>query len=37
LLRNNAGVAIGDTVNIKKVKALPAEKIIVAPLEAVPP
>ena len=37
VLRNNAGVAIGDTVEITKVKAVPAEKIIVAPLEAVPP
>ena len=37
LSRNNAGVAIGDTVEITKVKALPAEKIIVAPLEAIPP
>ena len=32
-----AGVAIGDTVEITKVKALPAEKITVAPLEAIPP
>src|SRR6185503_14490572 len=37
LMRNNAGVAIGDTVNAKKVKAVPAEKVIVAPLEAIPP
>ena len=37
LSRNNAGVAIGDTVEITKVKALPAEKITVAPLEAIPP
>src|SRR6478736_2954029 len=37
LSRNNAGVAIGDTVVITKVKALPAEKITVAPLEAIPP
>lgn len=37
LIRNNTGVAIGDTVAIRKIKALPAEKIIVAPLEAIPP
>ncbi len=37
LIRNNAGVAIGDMVIVKKVKAPAAEKIVVAPLEAVPP
>ncbi len=37
LIRNNAGVAIGDMVVIKKVKAPPAEKVVVAPLDAVPP
>ena len=37
LIRNNVGVAIGDTVKITKVRVLPAEKIIVAPLEPVPP
>jgi transitional endoplasmic reticulum ATPase len=37
LIRNNAGVAISDTVGIKKIKAPPAEKILVAPLEAIPP
>ncbi len=37
LIRNNAGVAISDTVAIRKIKAPPAEKIIVAPLEAIPP
>src|SRR5215469_4788297 len=37
LVRNNAGVAIEDTVTIKKTKAGPAEKVIVAPLEAIPP
>jgi transitional endoplasmic reticulum ATPase len=30
-------VAIGDTVVVRKVKAVPAEKVIVAPLEAIPP
>jgi transitional endoplasmic reticulum ATPase len=37
LVRNNAGVAIGDTVEITKMKTSPAEKVIVAPLEAIPP
>jgi transitional endoplasmic reticulum ATPase len=36
LLRSNAGVAIGDGVEITKIEALPAEKIIVAPLEVLP-
>src|SRR5215211_1063357 len=30
-------VAIGDTVVVRKIKAVPAEKVIVAPLEAIPP
>src|SRR5918911_4889 len=37
LVRNNAGVAIDDIVVIRKIKAVPAEKVIVAPLEAIPP
>src|SRR5919206_1811865 len=37
LVRNNAGVAIGDTVEITKIKTSPAEKVIVAPLESIPP
>src|SRR5215467_10481756 len=37
LVRNNAGVAIGETVVVRKIKAVPAEKVIVAPLEAIPP
>ena len=37
LVRNNAGVAIGDTIIVRKIKAVPAEKVIVAPLEAIPP
>jgi transitional endoplasmic reticulum ATPase len=37
LIRNNAGVAIGDVVAVKKVMAPPAEKVVVAPLEAAPP
>ena len=37
LIRNNSGVAISDTVTIKKIKAPPAEKVIVSPLESIPP
>jgi transitional endoplasmic reticulum ATPase len=37
LVRNNAGIAIGDAVIVKKIKAVPAEKVVVAPLEAIPP
>jgi transitional endoplasmic reticulum ATPase len=35
LVRNNAGLAIGDIVIVKKIKATLAERVIVAPLEAV--
>ena len=35
--RNNSGIAIGDAISVKKIKAVPAEKVIVAPLEAIPP
>ena len=35
--RNNSGIAIGDSISVKKIKATAAEKIIVAPLEAIPP
>ena len=37
LIPNNSGVAIGDTVTIKKIKAQPVKKVVVAPLEAIPP
>jgi transitional endoplasmic reticulum ATPase len=37
LVRNNAGIAIGDAVVVRKIKAVPAEKVVVAPLEAIPP
>jgi transitional endoplasmic reticulum ATPase len=37
IVRNNAGVAIGDTIVVRKIKAVPAEKVIVAPLESIPP
>ncbi len=35
--RNNSGIAIGDTITVKKINAVPAEKVVVAPLEAIPP
>ncbi len=35
--RNNSGIAIGDTIAVRKIKAAAAEKIVVAPLEAIPP
>lgn len=35
--RNNAGIAIGDTIAVRKIKAAAAEKVVVAPLEAIPP
>lgn len=37
LTRNNAGVTIGDMVSIKKIIATHAEKILVIPLESIPP
>jgi transitional endoplasmic reticulum ATPase len=37
LVRNNAGIAIGDAINAKKVKAVQADKVIISPLEAIPP
>ncbi|MGI0010472.1 MAG: CDC48 family AAA ATPase, partial [Nitrosopumilaceae archaeon] len=37
LVRNNLGVAVGDKIEVKKINAVPAEKIIVAPLEPIPP
>jgi transitional endoplasmic reticulum ATPase len=37
LVRNNAGIGIGDAVNARKVKAIPAEKVVISPLEAIPP
>jgi len=35
--RSNSGVSIGDSVTITKVKAVPAEKVTLIPIEAVPP
>ncbi len=37
IVRNNAGMAIGDIVEIRKIKADIADKVTVAPLEAIPP
>lgn len=37
LARNNTGVAVGDMVMLRKIKAVVAEKIVVAPLDAMPP
>lgn len=37
LVRNNTGATISDTVAIRKIKAVPAEKVILAPMEAIPP
>jgi transitional endoplasmic reticulum ATPase len=34
--RSNSGVSIGDSVTITKVKAVPAEKVILTPIEAAP-
>src|SRR5215204_323898 len=37
LVRNNAGIGIGDAINARKIKAVPAEKVVISPLEAIPP
>ncbi|MER3601130.1 MAG: AAA family ATPase [Nitrososphaerota archaeon] len=37
LTRLNAGVALGEFVTVRKIRAYPAERIMVAPLEAIPP
>lgn len=37
LTRNNAGIAIGNTVPIRKISSPCAEKITVVPLESIPP
>jgi len=37
LVRNNSGIAIGDRISVRKIKAVSAEKIVVVPLEAIPP
>lgn len=35
--RNNSGTAIADTIAIRKIKAVKAEQVEVAPLEEIPP
>ncbi len=35
--RNNTGVAIGDTVTVRKIKTVAAEKVIIAPTDSIPP
>ena len=35
--RNNTGSAIGDTLTVRKIKAVPAQKITVKPLDSIPP
>lgn len=37
ICRENAGVSIGNSITIRKIKSAPAEKVIVTPLEAIPP
>ncbi|MDH2907982.1 MAG: hypothetical protein PXX83_07815 [Candidatus Nitrosotalea sp.] len=37
LIRNNAGIAIGNAVQIRKISSPLAEKITVVPLESIPP
>lgn len=37
LVRKNCGLEIGKIVSIRKIKAVAAEKITIAPLEAIPP
>src|SRR5919106_2192743 len=36
IIRNNAGLAIGDIAHIRKIKVKPPEKVFVAPLEEGP-
>ena len=36
LTRNNSGTEIGDTISMRKIKAVAAEKVVVTPLEAIP-
>ena len=36
LISNNASVAIGDTVVVRKIKAVSARKVILTPLEVLP-
>ena len=36
-MQRQASIAIGDTISVRKIKAVAAEKVVVAPLEAIPP
>ena len=35
--RDNSGIVIGDTVTVRKVKAVAAERVIMAPVRMIPP
>jgi transitional endoplasmic reticulum ATPase len=35
--RNNTGISIGDTANISKIKTVVADRVVVAPLDSIPP
>ncbi len=35
--RSNSGMAIGDTITVRKVDAVAAEKVVVTPLKPIPP
>lgn len=37
LTRNNAGIALGDKVQIRRISSTRAEKVMVTPLESIPP
>jgi len=37
LVRNNAEAFLEDTITVRKIKAVPAEKVVVDPIEAIPP
>ena len=37
LIRNNAGIGIGDAVIKRNKEGLRAEKVVISPLEAIPP
>jgi transitional endoplasmic reticulum ATPase len=36
LTRTNVGITIGDSIQVKKIKATSAEKIIISPLDSIP-
>jgi hypothetical protein len=37
MCRKNAGVSIGDNVTLQRARSVPAEKVVVVPLETLPP